>query len=524
MDIDLHLSVDRVRRSAGCILAAWELRHRWITRTVRQYERVDSEVTRCKVSYDISFPEYNAMCELKGTLIDDGVTRLVPLQVLERGLLPDFDISTPWPSEATLAPRNVNTAFATIFLLAKLERLGVPLSGISQEQIDDLYLLLLDWRQSLRLIQKFSDLSRREQDGFDRPLSVVDNSWDSWIESEAFRSEFLWLSRVYFVCLRLPSQKSLGHCVIKISYLEVGLNVAKRGRSCEFLSGLFSDYKPFSGRSRNLVDCLKEFISSTLTRRGIKSPVYSISPIDFDTGRSLHCRVKIPEEMRVERASVAILSRDGMQKIRPAATFQEDVVAANVFSVHCRSEVPAKAQISLTLSMRRSYFSAPAFVISLVMIPATLLMFWQMLHVGSFSPTVATSAVISLSSVVPAIAASYLVTRKEGYMISGALRFRRIVLLVAIAATLLISMSYAFGVADGVIGERLAWLIFSTFAIQLAPTFFFAWDILRVRLLKFDGDGYVQESRVGIGLLLWSYVTIVVIALTIVLNYLYVLQ
>lgn len=510
-----------LEQSARRVLEVWESRTDWILRTVRQYERVDMNVTRCKISYDISFAAYSSEISTAPSLVNDRVNCLIPVEVLMRGLLPDFDILSPWPSEVTLAPRSLNTAYATLFLLAKLDRLGVSISKIPESEIDELYRLLLDWKQTTKTVTMFHLLRKKEDEGANQDLSDNDTSWGQWIESEAFRREVAWLTRTYFLCLAVPAAKAQGSCVIKISFLEAGHRSADEEAPCT-LSLRWLRRGERVGTLSSYMACVRDRLSLILKRIGIKSPIYTIPLVDFGPKKSLHCRVLIPDEMRVEALNATFLERGSRNSLSYDDIFYEEIVVPHMVSVHCRSKVPAEAYISLTLGMRRSYFSVPAFVISLLMLPATLLMFRQMSYSVLYEPSLASSAVISLSSLVPALAASYLVARKERYEISRSLGIRRAILIFGILATLLLSISYTFGMGDKIVGVSLAVLIYLVFEVQVALLCFFGWDIWRVSLLNVakSQDGYNFEARVRIGIILWSYMACSVIALVGILRFL----
>jgi membrane protein len=389
----------------------------------------------------------------------------------------------------------------------------VPIEKIKQIELTSLFRIFQNHSTDDMARKMLVELRDASQSRANMTISESSCSWAEWVQSKEFRRLFVSLYNDYVLGVSLNLRNLSGREIVKISWNDVLNTVATRN-----LASLYSR--------------IMSIVLSLWGRLGLSAATLSVVSVSVDPGFSLHAKIMIPPDIRVEDASVApMLERKFKRKER------RDLERALSKQVRIRrsgqqvtlyggsNEDIEGIDVRIRVSPRRRVFVAPAFV-STIMSFMTMLFLYHSLKAAAFqaaklseqnnvalflwSPRPASAvdqiaqaansvgSVVSTLAVLPALVASYVALRDEHDYVASLLGFRRgllvFVSLISVFAALLANIDLSFpGVGYGT-RTAVTW----TALLNLAALLLFLFDIVRISLCKHRFKVWIRRTVTSI--------------------------
>ena len=507
-------SVIESRKHATAYYELWRNRKEWLVRKVVQYEILDETSVQHKLSYDLDLTSVASY----GLEVHDNQV-VLPLDTLVKQPLLSVDLTNSTASALCLATRSENARVSCYIIVGFLISSEVPIEKIKQIELTSLFRIFQNHSTDDMARKMLVELRDASQSRANMTISESSCSWAEWVQSKEFRRLFVSLYNDYVLGVSLNLRNLSGREIVKISWNDVLNTVATRN-----LASLYSR--------------IMSIVLSLWGRLGLSAATLSVVSVSVDPGFSLHAKIMIPPDIRVEDASVApMLERKFKRKER------RDLERALSKQVRIRrsgqqvtlyggsNEDIEGIDVRIRVSPRRRVFVAPAFV-STIMSFMTMLFLYHSLKAAAFqaaklseqnnvalflwSPRPASAAdqiaqaadsvggVVSTLAVLPALVASYVALRDEHDYVASLLGFRRgllvFVSLISVFAALLANIDLSFpGVGYGT-RTAITW----TALLNLFALLLFLFDIVRISLWKHKLKAWVR--RVAASIIFLSFI------------------
>lgn len=487
-------SVKEARKHAAAYYELWRNRKEWLVRKVVQYEILDETTVQHRLSYDL---DLTSVASYGLEVHDDQV--VLPLDTLVKQPLLSVDLTSSTASALCLATRSENARVSCYIIVGFLISSEVPVEKIKQAELKSMFRIFQNHSTDGIARQMLVELRDASQSRANATISEASCSWAEWVQSKEFRRLFVSLYNDYVLGISLNLRHLSGREIVKISWNDVLNTVA----------------------TRNLASLSSRIISIVLSlwgRLGLSAATLSVVSVSVDPGFSLHTKIIIPPDIRVEDASIApMLEKKFKRKER---RYLENALSKQVRIRRSGQQVTLYGGVNediegidvrIRVSPRRRVFVAPAFV-STVMSFMTMLFLYHSLKAAAFQAQLmseqsnftlflwpprsisaadqigqtvdSVGSVVSAVAVLPALVASYVALRDEHDYVASLLGFRRgllvFVSLLSVFAALLANIDLSFpGVGYGT-RTAVTW----TALLNLAALLLFLFDIVRISLCK----------------------------------------
>lgn len=487
-------SVKEARKHAAAYYELWRNRKEWLVRKVVQYEILDETTVQHRLSYDL---DLTSVASYSLEIHDDQV--VLPLDTLVKQPLLSVDLTSSTASALCLATRSENARVSCYVIVGFLISSEVPVEKIKQAELRSMFRIFQNHSTDGMARQMLAELRDASKSRANANISEASCSWMEWVQSKEFRRLFVSLYNDYVLGVSLNLHHLSGREIVKISWNDVLNTVA----------------------TRNLASRLSQIISIALSlwgRLGLSAATLSVVSVSVDPGFSLHTKIIIPPDIRVEDASVAPMlekkfKRHERKELENALSKQVRIRRSGqqVTLYGGVNEDIEGIDVRIRVSPRRRVFVAPAFV-STIMSFMTMLFLYHSLKAAAFQAQImseqsnftlflwplksmssadqigqaadSVGSVVSAVAVLPALVASYVALRDEHDYVASLLGFRRgllvFVSLLSVFAALLSNIDLSFpGVGYGT-RTAVTW----TALLNLAALLLFLFDIVRISLRK----------------------------------------